>query len=142
MLRDRLGCNSPSYNKSLRKDKCSNPGHCLQKNKLPDGCRNEDGSYVFTNFNSLMTNGVANFAVNIDGTNYTGGYKGLAIISADKKSGLKKFAANGFTELSRDGEVILSFKEPVNIFITKQNGKINMVLKDSTKTIKPLINRL
>ena len=114
----------------------------LQKNKLPDGCRNEDGSYVFTNFNSLMTNEVSNFAVNIDGAYYTGVYKGLAIISADKKSGLKKFAANGFTELSRDGEVILSFKEPVNIFITKQKGKINMVLKDSTKTIKPLINRL
>ena len=114
----------------------------IQKNRLPDGCKNEDGSYVFTNFNSLMGDEVSNFAVNIDGENYTGNYKGMAIISADKKNGLKKFAANGFTQLSRNGESILSFKEPVNIFITRQNGKIDLVVKDSTKSIKPLTNKL
>src|SRR6185437_4549125 len=114
----------------------------LQKNKLPDGCKNEDGSYVFTNFNSLMGDEISNFTVNIDGEGYTGNYKGLAVISADKKNGIKKFAANGFTELRRNGEIVLSFSEPVNIFMTKQSGKINMILKDSTKSILPSINKL
>ncbi|MDP4284874.1 MAG: hypothetical protein Q8891_10640 [Bacteroidota bacterium] len=114
----------------------------LQKNKLPDGCKNEDGSYVFTNFNSLIAGSDTTFSVDIDGDTYSGSYKGLAIISADKKSGLKKFAANGFKELSKNGKVILGFKDPVNVFITRQNGKVNVIVKDSTHSIQPLIDKL
>lgn len=114
----------------------------IQKNRLPDGCKNEDGSYVFTNFNSLITGNDTTFLVNIDGDTYSGSYNGLAIISADKKSGLKKFAANGFKELSKNGKVILSFKNPVNVFINRQNGKVNMMVKDSAHSIEPLINKL
>ena len=113
----------------------------LQKNLLPDGCMNEDGSYVFTDINSLRTDDMASFSVKIDGNLYSCQFKGLAIISADK-DGVRKLGANGFKELSRNGNVILSFKEPVNLFITRQNGKVNMVVKDSKQRVRPVINKL
>ncbi len=112
----------------------------LQKNLLSDGCKNEDGSYVFTDFNSLMGDKIAQFNVNIDGDNYSGLYKGLAVIKADKKNGLTKFGANGFKELKRNGKTILSFQAPVDIFVSRINGKLNITVKDSSKL--PLINKL
>lgn len=112
----------------------------LQKNLLSDGCKNEDGSYVFTDFNSLMGDNIAQFNVNIDGDNYSGLYKGLAVIKADKKNGLTKFGANRFKELKRNGKTILSFQAPVDIFVSRINGKLNITVKDSSKL--PLINKL
>lgn len=88
-----------------------------------------------------MPDKTATFSIDIDGDNYSGNYKGLAIIKVDKKSGLVKFAANGFTALKRNGTTMIGFRQPVNIFITKQNGKANMLLKDGTKNIKPLIDK-
>ncbi len=114
----------------------------LEKNLLPDGCKNEDGSYVFTDFNSLMEDKVGHFAVNIEGDTYSGSYKGLAVIKADKKNGLIKFGANGFKELRRNGKTILRFRHPVDVFIVRNNGRPDITLKDSSKLIKPLVNRL
>jgi len=114
----------------------------LQKNVLPDGCKNEDGSYVFTDENSLRTASIALFTVNIDGVEYSGKYKGIALIAADQPSGLKKFTAAGFAELSRNGKVILSFKEPVNIYLEKQNGKYELTVADPAKLIVPNIKNL
>lgn len=113
----------------------------LQKNLLPDGCKNEDGSYVFNDNPSLRTAAIATFTVTIDGDIYKGQYKGLAVISADKKSGIKKFGATGLKELTRNGKVILSFKDPVDVFVTKQDQQIKMILADGTKTIQPMISK-
>ncbi len=111
-------------------------------NRLPDGCRNEDGSCVFTDRNSLVTSAIAKFSIDMDGDLYSGTYKGMAIIDADKKSGLKKFAATGFTELGMNGKTILSFGKPVDIFIERQNGKIKIIVADESKSIVPTINTL
>jgi hypothetical protein len=114
----------------------------LEKNLLPDGCKNEDSSHVFTDFNSLMEDKTAQFDVNIDGDNYSGSYKGLAVIKAHKKNGLIKFGANGFKELKKNGKTILSFENLVDVFIVRNNGKLNITLKDNSKLVKPLINKL
>jgi hypothetical protein len=113
----------------------------ISKNLLPDGCKNADGSYVFTDLNSIRTDAVASFSVNIDGTGYSGKYKGLAVISADKNNGLKKFAASGFEELTRNGEIVLQFNEPVDVFIIKEGTKYSITLADDSKKIKPVINK-
>ncbi len=112
------------------------------KNYLPDGCQNEDGSYVFIDRNSLISESIASFSVTIEGDQYSGNFKGIALISADKKSGLKKFAAAGFSELSCNGKTILSFEKPMDIFIEKLNGQYQITLVDKTKTIVPQINTL
>jgi hypothetical protein len=114
----------------------------LEKNLLTDGCKNEDGSYVFTDFNSLMEDKIAQFNVNINGDNYSGSYKGLAVIKADKNNGLTRFGANGLEELKRNGKTILSFQNPVDVFIVRNNGRSDITLKDNTGRIKPLINKL
>ena len=114
----------------------------LQKNLLKDGCHNEDGSYIFTDENSLRTSDFASFSVDIEGVIYSGKYKGIALIDADKTSGLKKFTAAGFTELNRDGNVILSFKNPVNIFLEIKNGKCEMTIADKKGTEVPQIMKL
>jgi len=56
-----------------------------------------------------------------------------ALIDADRKSGLKKFSAKGFTELKRNGQIILSFRYPVDIYIEKQNNKYQICLVDKEK---------
>jgi len=114
----------------------------IAKNRLPDGCKNEDGSYVFNDNPSLRTNSTANFTLEAEDDIFTGQYKGIAIISTDKKSGIKKFAATGFSELRKNGKVILSFKEPVDLFITKTGGKLQMILADPSHKMKPIVNKL
>jgi len=114
----------------------------ITKNKLPDGCKNEDGSYVFNDMPSLRTNSTATFTLNVDDDLFTGQYKGIAVINVNKMSGVKKLAATGFTELRKNGKVILSFKEPVDLFVTKVGGKQQMILVDPTNKLKPLVNKL
>lgn len=114
----------------------------LQKNLLPDGCKNEDGSYVFINNASLRTSSVADFSVSIEGDTYTGKYKGLAVISASKKNGVTKLAATGLMELAKNGQVLLSFKNPIDVFVTRQDKKVQLILADPTKLVKPIINKL
>ena len=109
---------------------------------MPDRCKNADGSYVFTDLNSIRTGSVASFSVNFDGDDYSGKYTGLAVISADKKKGLEKFAASGFEELTRNGKIVLQFNEPVDVFVIKEGTKYTITLADASKKIKPVINKL
>ena len=85
---------------------------------------------------------MAKFAVTIDGDEYSGTYKGITAIAADKKSGLKKFAATGFSELAKNGNPILTFQDPVDIYVEKINGKTKIMLADKTNSMVPLINQL
>ncbi len=113
----------------------------IAKNYLEDGCKNEDGSYVFTDLPSLRSRIPAHFAIK-EGDTYTGSYTGLAVILADKKNGLQKFAAAGCTELAKNGKVLFRFEKPVDLFLEKKGGKLTMTLADSSKKIKPLLYNL
>ena len=114
----------------------------LQKNWLPDGCQNEDGSYTFNDLQSMRTGIPAAFKVSIEGDLYEGLFKGITVIAADKKTGLKKLAATGFKELKRNGKLVLSFKDPVDVFIEKKQGLVQMTIADGKKSVKPIINQL
>jgi hypothetical protein len=114
----------------------------LQKNYIPDGCKNEDGSYVFTDMTSLRTGLPATFSINIDGDVYSGEYMGLAAIDATKKEGLQKFAAAGFKSLARNGRQLVNFAKPMDVYIETNNNKLLMTIADTTRTVKPLINDL
>ena len=114
----------------------------LFKNLLPDGCKNEDGSYIFIDRNSLITDALAKFSVNMGGDLYSGTYKGIILLAADKKRGLYKLAVAGLKELRRNGEVILSFKVPVDVFAEKVEGQTTLTLADPTRKVVPLVNKL
>ncbi len=108
----------------------------LQKNAVENGCKNEDGSYVFSDYNSLKSNQPTTFSVIIDGDNYNGTYIGMAAIAADKKVGIKKFTATGFSELKKNDKVIIRFTQPTDILI--EGNKL--LIADETRTIKPMKN--
>lgn len=114
----------------------------ISKNLLPDGCRNEDGSYVFIDRNSLITDALATFSVSLDDDKYSGTYKGIVLLAADKKNGLSKLAVAGLKELQLNGKVILSFKDPVDVFAEKREGHTVLILADPTRKLVPLINKL
>jgi hypothetical protein len=114
----------------------------LQKNLLPDGCRNEDGSYTFNDRPSLITVAIANFSVSFEGDIYTGQFKGLTVIKANKKTGLQKFSAAGCKQLTKNGQVILSFAKPTDVFVERREGKIFMVIAERNYAVKPLIYKL
>ena len=114
----------------------------LSKNLLTDGCRNEDGSFVFIDRTSLISQAMATFNVTIDGDKYSGTYKGIAILAADNKHGITKLAATGLKELRRNGEIILSFKNPVDVFAEKLAGQAKITIGDPSCHIVPLINKM
>lgn len=114
----------------------------LHKNTLPDGCRNADGSLVFTDLASFRTDKPARFSMTIGSNHYTATYTGLAIIKADDVSGIQKFAAAGCDEITQNGKIILKFSRPVDVFLERIHGKIEMTLADPKNQIQPIIDLL
>lgn len=114
----------------------------LQKNLLPNGCRNEDGSYTFNDLASMRTGKAASFTVNFEGDEYTGEYRGLAVIKAGKKTGLQKMGVTGFTSLRRNGEEILRFQEPTDVFVERKAKEVKLIIADKTGKKRPVINKL
>ena len=114
----------------------------LQKNALQDGCKSEDGVYVFTHYESLMGNEQATFKVEQKGHVFEGTYKGLAAISFDAKGNVKKFAGTGIAELKKDGQTIFSLPEPTDVYYENSGKLKQLILADSSKEIKPRVNQL
>jgi hypothetical protein len=114
----------------------------IAKNALPDGALNEDGSYTFTDFESLFFNKTVTFSFSKNGIAFSGDYKGLAAIKVDEKGNLQKFAATGFSSLKKGGATIFSLSNPADVFIEVKGGIINITIANETKSIKPVINKL
>jgi hypothetical protein len=121
-------------------DKLSQLG--LKKNWIKDGCKNEDGSYVFSNRNSLVTDTIATFSINIDGVNFSGKYKGLVALKTSKDNNIQKIAASGLQELSKNGQIILAFKQPTDVFYSQVGSTNTFTIADPSNTIKPLVFKL
>ena len=114
----------------------------LQKNLLPNGCKNEDGSYTFNDLTSLRTGNAETFTITVDGDVYSGQYRGLAVVKVGKQTGLQKLAATEFSQLTKNGQVIFSLQNPADVFIEKKNGEVKIILADKSKKLKPTVNKL
>jgi hypothetical protein len=113
----------------------------LQKNLLPDGCRTEDGAWVYTDIQSLNTDASASFSLRFNGAKYTGKYKGLIALSLDKKGRIEKLAAAGLTEISRNGTAVLRFDVPTDVYFDQKEGR-TLTVVDPASHIRPLANTL
>lgn len=109
----------------------------VPKTLLPDGCRNADGSYVFTDLPSLKGGRAATFRVNLGGADYTGTYHGLSAIKADRQGNLEKFTAAGFQELQKNGKVLLKLDQPADLFVTVKDGRYDAVIDRGDSSRKP-----
>ncbi len=115
----------------------------IVKNKVFSGCKNTDGSLVFTDFNSLKTNQLTNFSFQSNGNTFSGTYTGMIAIQLDKSgANLEKLAANGFFELKKNGEAILTLEKPTDLFLSKSKKGISIQLVDKSHSIKVIQNRL
>ncbi|MDP4291582.1 MAG: hypothetical protein Q8908_10925, partial [Bacteroidota bacterium] len=113
----------------------------VKQNIIEGGCKNEDGSYTFTDLESLFRDKPATFKIDIDGDKYEGNYKGITLLKTNKKSGVTKLSSTGLQELRKNGIPLLSFEKPTGLFFSKSKVS-SIIISDSTKTIKPWINRL
>ncbi len=114
----------------------------LSKNAISDGCKNEDGSYLFTNIKSLRKNRLTSFSIQAGNDSYSARYIGFAAIWSDPEKGLTKFASTGLKELLKNGKVFVSFDRPACVFIEKQNDKYLITVEDQTGTKKIVRNNL
>jgi hypothetical protein len=71
----------------------------LEKNLLANGCKNEDGSYIFTDINSLRTGSPASFTVECGNKIYQGKYCGIVLFKADSQGEIEKLEATDLKEL-------------------------------------------
>ena len=112
----------------------------IPPNGLPDGVRNANGSYIFTDYASLISGKPTDFSVHLQNDVYRGAYRGLAAIRASKAQGLRQFAATDLSELRKNGQAIFKLPEPRNVFIDLDSGSVTIV--DSAKTTRPTVNIL
>jgi hypothetical protein len=62
------------------------------------------------------------------------------VIKADK-AGAIKLAATGLSELKKNGQPILQFETPVDVYVDKTGGQNKMTIADGQKKIKPLVSK-
>ena len=114
----------------------------LTRNAVAGGCKNEDGSYVFTDISSLRNNKPKIFKLSFGQDVYSGDYTGFAAISADPLWGLQKLACAGFSELNKNGVTILKLEHPGDIFIEKIGKEYQITITGPKENNLLLINKL
>lgn len=110
-------------------------------NPLVDGVANEEGAFTFTNAASLQSGTPAVFSFQYHGDTYTGSYKGLAAIKINQKGNLEKLAATAFGYFQKNGRPVLSLSNEADIFLTSQNGNLQVTIADESGTTKVLLNK-
>lgn len=91
----------------------------VSTNALAHGALMEDGSVVFADFDSWWTRQPQAFAVKLSGHDFSGSYTGVCALQAGPDGLLEKMACGGFSELRRDGKVILSLAQPADALIVR-----------------------
>jgi len=118
------------------------PNLGIRKNAVAGGCKNEDGSIVFTDIESLRNKKSKTFKMLVNQDVYSGEYIGFAAIYANPDNGLEKFACSGFKELKKNGATILKTEYPADIFIEKKNNEYLVTIADPEGTNKLVVDNL
>jgi hypothetical protein len=132
------------YEKAVSREFSVNriPDLGLTRNAIRGGCKNEDGSFVFTDISSLRKNSSEIFTLSFGQDAYSGDYTGFAAISADPLQGLQKLACAGFSELKKNGITILKLEHPGDIYVEKENNKYQITIAGPVGTNQLVINKL
>ena len=114
----------------------------IVKNAFSKACKNDDGSFVFTDIKSLWNSKLASFSININNDEYSADFRGLATILVDKQNGLQKFSCANFKELKKNGHVILSLERTADIFVEKKENVFQLTISDQEANNKVVVNKL
>jgi hypothetical protein len=84
---------------------------------LDHGAFMEDGSVVFTDFDSFQSGKPKSFSVTLCGHKFSGSYIGVCALKVNSEGGVEKFACGGFTQLLRDNQIVFSIPQPADTVI-------------------------
>ncbi len=118
------------------------PSLGIERSDNTHGTLMEDGSWIFTDLQSLMNNRPATFTFTVYGHTYTGLYHGMAAVQVDPKKGLRKLAAHRFREISCDGKILLSLPKPTDLYLETGKESIRIIVADTTGQVRPLLDNL
>ncbi len=118
------------------------PSLGVERSDDAEGVRMEDGSWIFTDRQSLTGDRPAAFAFTVGDDRYTGLYHGMAAVQADPGKGLQKLAAHRFREIACNGKMLLSLPEPADIYLEIGKDATRIIVADTTGRIKPLLDNL
>jgi len=114
----------------------------ILKQTIDKGCKNEDGSFVFTDIKSLRENKPTIFSAPSGERRFSVKCNGFAAILTDQQGGLIKFACTGFKELILNGEVILCLEHPAGIFVDRHDSVYQITVTGKEETNKFVVNKL
>jgi hypothetical protein len=114
----------------------------IAKNRVEKGCKNEDGSFVFTNTKSLRKKKQTIFSVSSGKNCYSAKCCGFAAFLTDQQGGFIKFTCAGFKELKLNGEIILSLDHPADLYVEKRDDCYQITVKGQEETNHFLVNKL
>jgi hypothetical protein len=114
----------------------------IAKNTEENGCKNEDGSFIFTDITSLRKKKPIIFSVSSGESLYSAKCHGFAAFLTDRQGGLIKFACAGFKELKLNGEIILSLDHPDDVYMERKDDCYQIILNGQEETNHFLVNKL
>jgi hypothetical protein len=101
----------------------------VHTNPLDDGAFMEDGSVVFTDFDSWQAKQAKPFAITMAGHEFSGSFVGICALKVDPLGTVEKFVCGGFSELLRDREPIFSLEHPADAVVTRNSdGRFHAVV--------------
>jgi hypothetical protein len=109
----------------------------IEKNNFPNAIAMQDGSWIFSDYNSFLQNKLTSFKQVIDGNTYEGSYSGYAAISIQSKQ-VQKLAATSLQSLQINGETVLALSKPADITIERKNGTCAITVAGADFTINKL----
>jgi hypothetical protein len=105
----------------------------VHTNPLDDKAFMEDGSVVFTDFDSWQAKHAKPFAITMAGHEFSGSFVGVCALKVDTLGTVEKFVCGGFSELLRDREPIFSLEHPADAVVTRNSdGRFHAWLQAPT----------
>jgi hypothetical protein len=111
----------------------------IEKNNFANAIAMQDGSWIFSDYQSFLQNKLASFKQVIDGNTYEGSYSGYAAILVKNKQ-IQKLVATSLQSLQINGEIVLELNRPTDIIIESKNGVYAITIVGTNTDIK--INKL
>jgi hypothetical protein len=103
-----------------------------QTNSLTDGGFLEDGSVIFSDYDSWHYQKAKPFSVELSGHQFSGSFLGVCALKVDADGNIEKFACGGFTELKRDGQTVFSLDHSADIVLRRSGqGGYEAIIVDS-----------
>lgn len=106
----------------------------IEKNNFPNAIAMQDGSWLFSDYQSFIQNKLTSFKQIIEGNTYEGAYSGYAAIAVKNKQ-VQKFVATSLQSLKINDETVFALNKPADVIIEKKNGAYAITITGTSANI-------